>query len=136
MGKYEILEKDIYSVFGKPEWQSEGIKTLPSNFLEMNAGTEFIRISIIPSGPGVNIRSVSGVVIIDIFVPASVGLKRANIIADTLDEYLIGKFLSVDPGSNTQFFMSALLHKGPDRDNASLHRSSYTIPFNYFGVSE
>ena len=43
MGKYEILEKDVYSVFSSNEWKAENIKTFPTNFVVMNTtNDEFI----------------------------------------------------------------------------------------------
>lgn len=132
-GKYERLTKDIFSIFDAPLWKAEGIKTFPANFVTVNPGNEYIRVSIIPSGRGINQKSVSGIMIIDIFISAGTGPLRAGLIADKLDEYLIGKTIST--GSNaTQLLISSLNFSGVDSDNPSLYRASYTIPFNYFGV--
>jgi len=133
MGKFESLEKEIYSVFGSDAWKSEGINTFPNNFLKLNAGTEFIRVSIVPGGKSVNAISVAGILIIDIFIPAGGGPRRASLIADKLDKYLANKSLGATT-NKTQFRESSLVHKGVDKDNATLHMSSYTIPFTYFGA--
>jgi hypothetical protein len=134
MAKYETLEREIFSIFNSTTWKAENIKTGPANFLMMNAGTEFIRVSVIPNGRATNINSVSGILIIDIFIPSGNGPSRASIIADKLDMYLAGKSLATNSGTNTQFLNSSLTAKGIDKDNASLFVSSYTIPFNHFGV--
>jgi len=135
MGKYTNLDNDIYALFGTTAWRAERIKTLPSNFIGMAEVGEFIRISIIPSGKGLNHRSVSGILMIDIFTQAGDGPKRPSVIADLLDSYLSGKSISTNSGTTIQFpESSALDHKGTDKDNPTLYRVAYTIPFNYFEV--
>jgi len=133
MGKYAELELDIFSVFAGT-WKNEKINTFPNNIQIDNNGDEFIRVSIVPSGPGVNLKSVSGVVIIDIFISAGTGPNKTTLIADKLDQYLVGKSKTTLAGKRTQFQNSSLVQIGSDPDNPTLHRSSYTIPFSYFGV--
>jgi hypothetical protein len=134
MGKYSNLQADAFSIFDSAAWKAENIKTFPTNFVPVSPGNEFIRVSLLPSGNGINIRSVSGVFIIDIFTPAGNGPKRVSQIADKLDQYLVGKSMSTSAGSVTQLQNSSLQPNGIDRDNSTLYRSTYTIPFNYFGV--
>lgn len=134
MGKYLNLQSDAFTIFDSSTWKAENIKTFPANFVPINPGNEFIRVSLIPSGSGINIRSVSGVFIIDIFTPAGNGPKRTSQIADKLDQYLVGKSVSTSSGNVTQLQNSSLQLNGVDKDNSSLYRSTYTIPFNYFGV--
>lgn len=134
MGKYANLEKDVFSVFSASNWVAENIKTYPNNFLAINAGNEYIRVLVIPNSNGINLRSVSGVLIIDIFISAGSGPNKASLIADKLDLYLVGKSKTTGLNNITQFKNSTLSHVGVDKDNPSLYRSTYTIPFNYFGV--
>lgn len=134
MGKFTDVEKDIYSVFSSQAWVNENIKTYPSNFLAINPGNEYIRVSVIPSGNGINIQSVSGILIIDIYTSAGSGIRRASLIADILEGYFAGKQKQTAQNAVTQFTSGTLNHTGVDRDNPSLYRSSYTIPFNYYGV--
>lgn len=133
MGKYELLEKDIFSFFDSATWKAEGIKTYPSNFVATTPGTEFLRVSIVPSGGGPNLRSASGILMIDIYIPAGNGPRRASLIADKLDSVLVGKSKTIADRA-TQLFSSAMVHFGLDRDNPAYHRSSYSIPFSHFGV--
>jgi hypothetical protein len=135
MGKYADLDSDIFSVFGSQSWQDENIKTFPSNIIESNAGDEYIRVQILPSGSGVNLDSVAGIMIIQIFISAGKGPSRASFIADKLDKYLVGKSLTTSGNGVTQFQNSSVKPDGIDKDNSLLYRSSYTIYFNYFGVS-
>lgn len=133
MGKYTDLEKDVYSVFSSNEWKAEDIKTFPTNFVVMNTtNDEFIRVSVIPSGKPINRYSLAGILIIDIFTAAGSGTRRASIIADTLDNYLLDKSRNTGSGV-TQFGISSLTHMGPDKALPILHKSTYTINFNFFG---
>ena len=134
MGKYTTLETDIFSVFSSTAWRGEKISTYPNNFVVNNNSSEFIRVTIIPSGRGINISSVSGILIIDIFTFAGEGTKRPSLIADKLDQYLSGKSLQTSSSATTQFQGSSLSFVGTDKDNSSLFRSNYTIPFNFYGA--
>ena len=131
--KYTNLQKDFHSIFSASEWTAENIKTFPTNFIGTVPSKEYIRVSILPSGEGIDIRSVSGQAMIDIFVPAGAGPLRASQIADRLDNYLVGRSLKLSSG-HTQFHNSTLSDFGIDKANPSLFRSIYSIPFNHFGV--
>jgi len=128
MDKYSSLYQAIYSIFATNGWKAEAIPTFPTNFVGSGVD-EYIRISIVASGDA-DIKSATGQVIIDIFYPAGGGSLRAITIADKLDKYLAGKTVN----SAIQFFSSTLTEIGNDTANASLYRSKYSIPFNYFGV--
>jgi hypothetical protein len=129
MGKYAQLETDIFSIFGSAEWIAESINTYPSNFVAVNAGTEFLKVSIIPSGKGVNLRSVSGLLIVDIYIASGSGIKRISELADKLDNYLEGIV-----SNKVQFGSSSLDILGQDKDNPALYRASYTLSFNYWSL--
>lgn len=123
----------VLSVFGSSEWEAEGIKTYPSNYIAVNAGNEFIRVDVFPGGNGPNFDSVKGAIYIDIYTPAGSGPKRAAIIADKLDNHMAGKLLAT-PTGNVQMFESVFQNKGVDPENKTLHRSIYSINFTFFGV--
>jgi hypothetical protein len=134
MGKYELLERDVYSVFSSNEWKAENIKTFPTNFVVMNTtNDEFIRVSVIPSGKPIDRYSLAGILIIDIFTASGSGTRRAMIIADTLDKYLLDKSKTTSTGKVTQFGISSLAHNGPDKALPVIHKSTYTIDFNFYG---
>jgi hypothetical protein len=135
MGKYLNIDTEVYKLFGTDTWKAEKIKTFPSNFVSRDKVSEFIRVSVVPSGNGLNRKSVSGILMIDIFTKAGDGPKRSSIIADKLDSYLSGKSLSATAGVAIQFpESSAMDSKGTDKDNPTLYRVAYTIPFKYFEV--
>ena len=131
MGKYKNLEKDIFDICdGLSE---EGVKVFPDNFSGSTDG-EFLRLSIIASGTGINLKSTSGLIKIDIFTKAGRGPARASELADKLDTYLVGKSFNTTTGCITQFKNSSFTPYGVDQGDSSLYRSIYSIPFNYFGV--
>lgn len=135
MGKYEALTKDIFSIFGSTQWITENVKTIPANFVYPPGQKTFIRVSVLPSGKGINLVSASGVLIVDIFTPAGEGPQPAMLIADKLDRHLAAQ--SVLTGeSRTQFGSSAFDLKGIDSADSTLFRSVYTLPFSYFGASQ
>jgi hypothetical protein len=135
MGKYTDLSANIFSVFGSPEWSLEKIKTFPSDFTGKDAGTEYLRVTIIPSGHQAanTLTSVSGILMVEIFTAAGFGPNRALTIADKLDTYLAGKVFRLGEGQ-TQFASSTLAGGALDKANSSLYRDLYSIPFNHFGV--
>ena len=133
MGRYLTLQTKVFSVFGTPEWQAEGVRTVPDNFTPPDTAEEFIRINIVPSNTGINIASLSGICLIEIYTAFGAGTSRINEIADKLDKYLLGKSIGV--GSQTvQFGISTAAPRGQDKINPLLTRQDYTIPFNLFGV--
>jgi len=133
MGKYLNLDTRIFALFGSNAWLSKNIKTYPSNFLIMNPGNEFLKVTALPNEFGVNRLSVSGTLLVDIYTPVGGGPKRASTIADELDNFLSNKTLGT-AGATVQFKQSSIAPFGPDPDNKSLYRTTYTIPFNYFEV--
>jgi len=135
MGKYSNLSSDIFSIFGTDTWKAEKIKTYPNSFIAVSAPDEFIRVSIVPSKPSdINIKSISGILLIDIFIQAGNGPKRSYTIADKLDSYLAGKALNTRSGTLVQFLSSTIDAGTEDTDNKSLYRTIYTIPFTYSEV--
>lgn len=134
MNKYELIEKTIHTVFGSKEWEKTQIKTIPSNFSTTGLGSEFIRMNILTGGNGLNLQSLSGLLIIDIFTSAGDGPMRATLIADTLDTFFVGKSLTASKGKVVQFMASTTKQSGPDRDNPTLNRVIYSLPFNFFGA--
>lgn len=133
MSKYTDLIQDVLAIFGTNAWKAENIKTFPANFVAVEPGNEYVRVSVIP-GNSPRRGSLSGLLIIDIFIAAGNGPKRAAYIADKLDAYLDSKTISASNAYCIQCANSSLQFSGVDIDNASLYRASYSIPFNLFGV--
>lgn len=133
MNKYTSLEQTVFDIFGSVSWGNEGIPTYPSNFINPDGLTEYIRVSIVASKESINNKSVAGQLIIDIFTAAGEGPKRASQIADILDSHLSSKSIS-SGGNCMQLQGSTLVAMGKDTTNLALDRKQYIIPFNYFGV--
>jgi hypothetical protein len=134
MGKYQTTYDDVYSIFASPEWVAEGIKTIPADVLLKENITEFIRVSVIPSGEGINNVSISGLIIVEIFTQANRGPLRAITIADKLDKHLSQQSKNSTAGKNTQFYTSNLVPNGVDRDNPDLVKSTFSVQFNHYGI--
>jgi hypothetical protein len=132
MGKYSDLLTAVFSVFDSTPWKDTNIKTFPSNYVAVNSGNEFLRVSVLPSGLGINPKSTAGLLLIDIFTPAGNGPNRAFALADSLDSFLVGKSVNALTGV-VQCATSALSGAEKDSDNPTLVRARYTIPFSYFG---
>lgn len=135
--KYSHGFDSVLLVFSDPLWLAEDIKTYPSNFTNEEALSEYIRVSVVGNGEGTPCYGsytdhFSGILLIDIFIPAGVGTRRAYTIADRLDHFLAGKTKSA-PGSsgNVQFGPSTLSMHGIDRDDRDLYRAQYSLPFQY-----
>lgn len=133
MGKYEELYRDVLSIFGTTNWVAEGVKTVPSNYTGVDSLENYIRVHLIPSGLGINRRSVTGVLLIDIFTTAGGGPIDAAVIADKLDKYLISRSKRLTKGTIQFLENSSMSSGGKDKDNTALFRSAYTLSFNYFG---
>jgi hypothetical protein len=133
MGKYSELESAVFSIFGASAWTANGVTAQPSNFTGTVGGSDYIRIHILANHTGVNIRSVSGILNIDIFTALGVGPRRSTQIADMLDAILATKSTDSPNGSRVQCMTSTLTGLGRDGDNQSLYRALYSIPFNYYG---
>jgi hypothetical protein len=102
--------------------------------LQKDVGSERLVVTILPSGSASNLQSVSGIIIIDIYTAAGHGVRRAHILADKLDTFLVGKSLVSNKGT-TLCKSSYLAHMGIPKDNPATFKSTYTINFNYFGVA-
>jgi len=130
MGKYTNIDEAIFTVFATAAWLERKIPTYVTNVPANKNDTQFLRLNIIPSGKGVNIRSASGVLIIEIFVLRDRGTPPISKLADALDAHLLGQSRPVSDG-NVQFFSSNLGNGGPDSANPALYRADYSINFNY-----
>lgn len=139
MGKYTSCMVDLFSIFDSQSWKNENIKTFPEGFVQTGGGTEFIRFDAVSQSrregnKNLNLNSLHGVIIVDIFVPAGFGPARANTIADILDKHFAGKEIRNSLKGTTQLLSSTLAPKGVDKVNKSLQTYQYSLPFNYFGV--
>lgn len=135
MGQYSTIRSQVFSVFGSNAWKAENIKTVPNNFIGSVGQQDYIRVTVITGGSQfLSTNSNSGILNIEIFTAAGMGPNASDVIADKLDSYLQYKTLQVSSDS-IQFKKSSLTHMGLCPDNKSLHRSIYSITFNYFGVA-
>jgi hypothetical protein len=135
MGKHTQATMDVFSIFGSVAWTTAfgANKTFPQEYT--GGGDEFIRVSVVLSGKGVNRASSSGVLIIEIYTTAGLGPERQNFIADLLDSFLENKSVLTAGNNRTQFQNSTLMPQGTDKANPALAKARYELPMNYFGVT-
>ena len=131
--KYTGLNTSIFSIFGSSSWIANKIPTFPENY-NSTTGSYYIRVSIIPANAGINIKSISGILNIDIFISEGQGPQMINTISDKLDAYLVGASKTVDSQATVQFENSSMRPIGLDKDNPTLYRALYTIPFNFYSL--
>lgn len=130
--KYQSTVEAVYDVFGLPAWLAHGIETIPSNAVPGTDG-DYIRVSIIASGRGVNHLSSSGQIIVDIFTKVGLGSLPAAVIADKLDAFLCGKVFPAQNGT-VQTLGSSFAEQGVDPSNRGLFRCVYSVDFTFNGV--
>jgi hypothetical protein len=134
MNKYSNALSATLSLFGTTAWTDVGVKAYPANFAKQEIAGEYIRIQCMTSGKGLNLLSVNGFIIIQIYTPAGDGPMRPYEIAGYLDTLLVGKTSEDTDGGTLQLSASAFSTIGLDKVDPTLYASKYTIPFNYFGV--
>lgn len=134
MGKYEAITKDVLKLFATPSWLAHGIPSYPGDYIQCAKDTKFIRVDIVLAGPGLNRTSVSGQIIVDIFVPAGFGPSLAAQIADKLDKVFLGCSHPIAGGSLQVTGSSSLAKRGKDSGNPALFRYVYAVSCNFFGV--
>lgn len=132
MGRFTAAQEGIFKVFASPEWQARAIPTFPQDVTPI--GDSYVLVTSLFSGSGPNGASLSGLLIAEIYTAYGEGPLSANTIADALDTALSQKTVQLNPTTNVQFGVGQLVHKGRDKDNESLTRSSFSVPFHYFGV--
>ena len=128
MGKYSQAQDNVFSVLDAMKAE---VRAYPSGFDGDKGDPPYIRVTIVPSGPPLNASSISGVLLVEIFTAWGEGPARSSELADTLDRYLQRKTVGT-----TQFFSSSMDRQEQDKDNATLARVIYSLPFAHFGVNE
>lgn len=134
MSKYAALESIVYGVFDSSAWKAKSIAAIPRDYLPKTVLSEFVRISVLPQSSVKNLGNSRGLLQIEIYTQAGLGSKRQATIADALDSVLEGKHFANNLGS-LQLFVSSVRPDGVDTVNKNLTRSTYTIPFTFFGAN-
>jgi len=131
---YDLILRDVETVFGSSLWTTNNIKTYPMNYLGNKASnTEYVLMNVLPSSSknyayGVK-KETTGLVAVKIFVKAGDGQGRLMAIANLLDTILDNKTLP----NGTKLGTSYLTVEGLDPSNKALYSASYIIPFTHYG---
>jgi len=129
--KYKRVRLDIESVFSSAAWKAESIPAYPANYEGDSKSKTFVKLEILPSSQVEfygNFDGVSGQVIIQIYVPAGMGMIALMDNADTLDTYFKSKTFA----NGTSTDSSTLNIIGKDSANPALFRGDYTVNFTLF----
>ena len=135
MAKYSELFDGVFSLFGSSEWESESVRTYPSNFTGDSDNSAYIRVHVLPAAQAINSQSASGSLMVDIFTPAGAGPKDTAVIADSLDKLLLGRSHNTQSRTLQIANSSVLSYLGVDSKNPALYRALYTVSFNLFGAA-
>jgi hypothetical protein len=126
---YTLIKKDIYEVLDS----ITGFKVYPDNYTGSKTGTSYITTLILPGNGYWNAygakKTMSGMLVISIYVQAGKGDAEIATIADTLDTKFQAKTLT----NGTQFGASNLKMVGLDPKNPAIYRADYGINFKYYG---
>jgi hypothetical protein len=131
---YDLILRDVESVFGSDAWTTNKIKTYPMNYLgNKDSNSEYVLMNVLPSSSknyayGVK-KETTGLVAVKIFVKAGDGQGRLMAVANLLDIVLDNKTLS----NGTKLGTSYLTVEGLDPSNKALYSASYIIPFTHYG---
>ena len=133
MSKFKRVQDAVYSRLDSAAWKDVAVATYPRDFFIKAVPREYVRVSILSNGPSLNLHSVSGMLMLEIFTDRDAGPTRAVEIADSLTLIFSKKTVS-DGNFVTQFMDSSLTPNGPDKDTNRLTKQTLSVPFNHFGV--
>ena len=117
----------VESLFASSAWTSNNIKAFPANYQgEINAD-EWVRVSVLPFSSELAYQDViaNGQIVIQIFVAAGSGMKRAYQIADLLKTLLDQEVIS----GYLQTTNSFITNIGIDTKDSGLFNVNYTVNF-------
>jgi hypothetical protein len=127
-----MYEEIIESIYDLVHNSTFSIQMVPRDFYgAIGPNDEFFAIQIVMPQADLfyNSKRMNGMLYIDIFTKIGEGDLRAAVLMDELDSVFQGKTLP----NGLQFFQSQSLDMGKDRDNPSLKRIEYQIPFKFYG---
>jgi hypothetical protein len=126
---FEETYSTIFGIFASNEWKTHGIKTVPQDTVLPTGTVPFVRVSVLPSAYGVNIVSLGGMVMLEIYTPSGDGPALSVSIADKLRSLISNKSLTAPSGRTVQFRSPTLSAKGADPRNSSLSKSVLVFEF-------
>jgi len=134
MSKYVNAQRDIEGAFASSTWTSNNIATYPVNFNIPANVSEFVKIEVLPLATLSDYRrfGITGLAIVQVYVPANKGTLRLLEIADLVDTVLQNKTL----GTGTSTGDSVVQVLGQDRDNPNLFRGDYQVTFKQYNQQE
>ena len=121
------VQTDIESIFLSPSWTAQNIEVVPDDFPLVGEGVKF-KVDYQSQNFYYGGYGVTGKLYLSIYTKAGKGQTRANVIVDLLNTLAQGQTLP----AGTQTGPSTVIALGIDRDNSSLTRTDFSVPFNKF----
>ena len=104
----------------------------PADYRGKVSSTPFLKLSIVLGNANrfayQDNKKVTGLVIVSIFYPAGSGQSYPTTLTASLDSLFESKLLTY----GIQTSVSSLQFLGPDRDDTTLSRADYSVPFVYY----
>lgn len=125
MNNFKVATTAIMGLFA-----SFPVTAVPSDFV--GQPLPYVRITPLFNSSDTNRLSLSGLLMVDVFVLRGNGPIGTMEIADSLETLMSNKQLTVADGSVVQFGAGSLGPSKIDKDNETISRSVYSIPFNFF----
>jgi hypothetical protein len=126
---YEEIVDSIYNLIHN---SSFSIPIVPKEFYgTLGPDDEFLAVQILMPNSELffNAKKINGLLCIDIFTKVGEGDLKSASLLDELDSVFQGTALS----NGLHFLNSQSIDHGKDRDNPSLRRVEYQIPFKLYG---
>lgn len=128
---FEEITQTIYSLINTS--LAAVYPTYPSDYKEEPSSVPFIKVTIVFSRAEryayKDKKEINGMLLLSVFYPSGEGQLDASRIADELDLIFQDRLLL----PNLQFYLGSAQFLGPDKDDNSLSRMDYSIPFCYYG---
>jgi hypothetical protein len=131
---YEELVRTLDGLLASSEWTTLIEEPVyPHDYKERATSVPYLKYQVVPgkvTRPSYqNKKKLIGLIQVSIFYESGSGQLAPALIADKLDQVLQDAIPSV----SFQLQQSYIQYLGPDRDNTTLSRADYWIPFTFYG---
>jgi len=128
---YEEIITELYKIVATG--LSSVYPIYPSDFKGESSSTPFIKMNFVFAKAEryayQHKKEISGMIVFQIFYDSGYGQKQPATIANLITTYFEDKLVK----TNLQTSLGSLEFLGPDRDDTTLSRADYSVPFTYYG---
>jgi hypothetical protein len=131
---YESIHLGVFAVLDSAAYKAIGLATVPAEYAESLTVFPQARLSILTGNTkpytSQQYEEISGLIVLSLFLQLPDGALRAAQLADQLHPL----FKQVTLASGTRTGHPFLTQQGKDKDDPTLYRADYMVPFTFFGV--